>query len=414
MSLTTGIGEFLLSRTSRRGFLAKATVTATALTVAPTELLLKPGTAYGFICECVPGSNCDCSSACCDGYTQFCCTINDGVNACPPGTFAGGWWKADGSQYCAGARYFIDCMGECQNCGCGGGNFCPTCDNLTCECALGTCSNRHVGCTEFRYGQCHQEISCSGRIACRVVSCTPPWVLDSTCTTVVQVDDNTANHYAPCQDGPTTNPAATVQAVVGMAATPDGKGYWLVDNLGGVYAYGDAPFHGSLYGTKLAQPIVGVAATATGNGYWLVAADGGIFAFGDAGFDGSAGSIALSKPIVGMAADSQTGGYRMVASDGGVFDYSAPFYGSTGGIPLTRPVVGMAPTPDNHGYWLVASDGGVFAFGDAAFHGSLGGQTAGQPIVGMAATPSGQGYWLVSDQGSIHPFGDAQSFGQGM
>ena len=457
MSITTGIGEFLLSRTSRRGFLAKATVTATALTVAPTELLLKPGSAYGFICECAPGSNCDRSSACCDGYTQFCCTINNGVNACPPGTFAGGWWKADGSEYCAGARYFIDCMGECQGCGCGGGNFCPTCDNLTCECALGTCANRHVGCTEFRYGQCHQEISCSGRIACRVVSCTPPWVLDSTCTTVAQVDENTANHYAPCQNGPTTNsPPPPVQAVVGMAATPDGKGYWLVDNYGGVYAYGDAPFHGSLYGKQLAKPIVGVASTATGKGYWLVAADGGIFTFGDAGFDGSAGSIALAKPIVGMAADQQTGGYRMVASDGGVFDYSAPYYGSTGGVPLARPVVGMAATPDNRGYWLVASDGGVFAFGDAGFngslgsvhlaqpivgmattptgrgywlvakdggvfafgdagfHGSLGGQAVVQPIVGMAATPSGNGYWLVSDQGLIHPFGDAQSFGQGM
>jgi hypothetical protein len=55
-----------------------------------------------------------------------------------------------------------------------------------------------VGCAEFRYGQCHQEIACSGRIACRVVSCTPPWVLDATCSTVAQTDDSTANHYASC------------------------------------------------------------------------------------------------------------------------------------------------------------------------------------------------------------------------
>ena len=34
-------------------------------------------------------------------------------------------------------------------------------------------------------------------------------------------------------------------------------------------------------------PIVGMAATPTGKGYWLVAADGGIFAFGDAGFFGN-------------------------------------------------------------------------------------------------------------------------------
>jgi hypothetical protein len=31
---------------------------------------------------------------------------------------------------------------------------------------------------------------------------------------------------------------------------------------------------------------VGVAATATGKGYWLAAADGGVFAFGDAVYHG--------------------------------------------------------------------------------------------------------------------------------
>ena len=52
---------------------------------------------------------------------------------------------------------------------------------------------------------------------------------------------------------------------------------------------------------RLNQPIVGMAPTPTGKGYWLVASDGGIFAFGDAAFHGSTGSIALNKPIVGMA-----------------------------------------------------------------------------------------------------------------
>jgi hypothetical protein len=204
MTVTDTLAGFFYRRTSRRGFLARATVTATALSVAPVDLLLRPGTAYAQICECVPGTNCSCSDLCCDGYTQFCCTVNNGINACPPGAIAGGWWKADGSEYCAGPRYYIDCHGECNGCGCGGGNFCPGCDDLTCECALGECANRHVGCTEFRYGQCNQDISCIGRIACRVVSCTPPWVLYPTCSTVAQTDDNTADHFAPCQDGPTS------------------------------------------------------------------------------------------------------------------------------------------------------------------------------------------------------------------
>ena len=44
-----------------------------------------------------------------------------------------------------------------------------------------------------------------------------------------------------------------------------------------------------------------MAATPDGKGYWLVACDGGIFTFGDAGYCGSEGGKALNKPIVDMA-----------------------------------------------------------------------------------------------------------------
>jgi hypothetical protein len=74
--------------------------------------------------------------------------------------------------------------------------------------------------------------------------------------------------------------------------------------------------------------VNGIAATPDDGGYWLVASDGGIFAFGDAGFHGSAGALPLDAPIVGMAADDSTGGYWLVASDGGIFSYGAPFFGA--------------------------------------------------------------------------------------
>jgi hypothetical protein len=44
-----------------------------------------------------------------------------------------------------------------------------------------------------------------------------------------------------------------------------------------------------------------MTATPSGNGYRLVASDGGIFAFGDARFHGSTGDLTLARPIVGMA-----------------------------------------------------------------------------------------------------------------
>jgi hypothetical protein len=47
--------------------------------------------------------------------------------------------------------------------------------------------------------------------------------------------------------------------------------------------------------------VVGIAATPDGKGYWLGASDGGVFNYGDAGFSGSAGAIKLNKPVVGIS-----------------------------------------------------------------------------------------------------------------
>jgi hypothetical protein len=190
-------------------------------------------------------------------------------------------------------------------------------------------------------------------------------------------------------------------AVVGMAATPDDGGYWVVSNDGYVAACGDASYLGEQ--TTLNAPIVGIVATPDGGGYYLVASDGGIFAFGDAQFQGSTGSIKLNKPVVGMTVDPVTGGYWLVASDGGIFSYDAPFHGSTGSMTLNRPVVGMADASNGSGYWLVAADGGIFAYG-VPFWGSTGSMHLNKPVVGMAADAASGGYWLVASDGGIFAY----------
>ncbi|HUC05410.1 MAG TPA: polysaccharide deacetylase family protein, partial [Acidimicrobiales bacterium] len=67
-----------------------------------------------------------------------------------------------------------------------------------------------------------------------------------------------------------------------------------------VYPYGSAPAQSQTVTSDTA--FEGVAATPDGHGYWLVAADGGIFTFGDAGFYGSLGDTVLNQPLVGLAA----------------------------------------------------------------------------------------------------------------
>jgi hypothetical protein len=181
---------------NRRSFLTRVVVGASALSLDPFQFITRPASAYDVIC----GSG----NTCGEGWSVFCCTINNGTNACPPGSFTAGWWKADNSSFCGGsARYYIDCNQSCSSpCSC----YCPT----------GTCDNRRTCCNQFRYGQCNQQIACAGPVRCRMVSCTPPWVWDPSCTTSVATDNRTANHNAPCNNPAPPPPPPPPPGALGM------------------------------------------------------------------------------------------------------------------------------------------------------------------------------------------------------
>ena len=125
--------------------------------------------------------------------------------------------------------------------------------------------------------------------------------------------------------------------LVGVAATPDGKGAWGVESNGAIETFGDAPNYGSMAGRPLSAPVVGMAATPTGGGYWEVASDGGIFTFGDAPFYGSGASTQAS--FAGMAVE--VGGYQN------------PF----------RTVTGLSPQRVDQGVDYAGS-GPIYAIGD--------------------------------------------------
>ncbi|MDQ1567755.1 MAG: hypothetical protein QOF96_2635, partial [Actinomycetota bacterium] len=111
--------------------------------------------------------------------------------------------------------------------------------------------------------------------------------------------------------------------------------------------------------------------------------DGGIFAFGDAHFQGSMGGKKLNAAVQSLVPDGDGAGYWLVASDGGIFAFDAPFRGSMGDRKLNRPVTGMVRFGD--GYLMVGEDGGIFNFSSGAFAGSLGANPPARPVVSVAA-----------------------------
>ena len=203
--------SLLETRTGRRGFLARAAVVGSALVTSPIRYVLHPLAADSCI-NCCSGTGCS-GKLCCDGYTTFCCTINNGSNTCPSGTVVAGWWLCHSSTFCSGhARYYVDCNAQC-NCStgcsgsvhtdCGGSGsvsnpICSSaCDNCSCHCANCSCGNRSTCKNRFRYGNCNTATYCVGRIVCRVVSCAPPYQWQN-CNTSSCVDDNTCSHTSTC------------------------------------------------------------------------------------------------------------------------------------------------------------------------------------------------------------------------
>lgn len=203
-------------------------------------------------------------------------------------------------------------------------------------------------------------------------------------------------------------PGPDARGLTGIAVLPSGAGYWAVDKAGDVFAYGQAPYLGSLRGRRPVGGVATIVATTKGSGYWVVSRAGGVYCFGDATFYGSLGKTDLKAPVVGMAVATGGKGYWLVTSAGGVYSFgSAVFAGSLGSTHLPAPIVGIAAAKDGQGYWLASADGGVYSFGTARYLGSLSGRAS---VRAIASDRSGKGYWLLATDGHVHGFG-TRTFG---
>ena len=188
LRLVDSSARVLEARFSRRTALTRIAMAGSALAVAPVRYLLYPGTAEGVV---VPGRCKD--GLCTDGYTAFCCEINQGLNTCPEGTFVGGWWMCTdyrGHQLCqgSGVRYYIDCN-----------NFPGHPFPGGCRCAHDDCAHRRQACNVFRYGQCNTHIKGTTTVVCRVITCEKPSLIDAlNCKATLMVDDAVCGHEAGC------------------------------------------------------------------------------------------------------------------------------------------------------------------------------------------------------------------------
>lgn len=151
--------------------------------------------------------------------------------------------------------------------------------------------------------------------------------------------------------------------VIGVAAARGG-GVYLLTAYGNVYDLDGAHFYGSPRAShKRVSTITGMAVTPDRRGYWLVDQAGKVFAYGDAT---KVSSVTAAHPIRGVVA-AHRGGIWLWTSHGNVYDLAgAPFHSS----PMHQgrrvsTISGMAETADGKGYWLVKSGGRVFHYGDA-------------------------------------------------
>ncbi|HEX5267796.1 MAG TPA: hypothetical protein VFW24_13585, partial [Acidimicrobiales bacterium] len=91
---------------------------------------------------------------------------------------------------------------------------------------------------------------------------------------------------------------------VTMAATPTGKGYWLLGADGGVFTYGDAVYAGGSGGAALSAPMCSLVPTPSGRGYYLLGQDGAVYSHGDAPFHGSYKSLSPDPSLEASGVDS--------------------------------------------------------------------------------------------------------------
>lgn len=216
-------------------------------------------------------------------------------------------------------------------------------------------------------------------------------------------------------------PPALKPAVIAIAATSDGHGYYTLRSNGEVDAFG-APFYGSLPAASLTAGVTatGIAFDSATGGYWIVSSDGRVRGFHAPSLGGPhihAGGWGQYASAVAIASTVDGRGYYVLRANGGVDGFGVPWHGSLAGklhYGATAPVVavGIATDAATGGYWIATSNGRVVNFA-APFDGAPAtshSDNGAMPVTGIASAAGGSGYYVLRANGEVDAFA-ATSYG---
>lgn len=206
--------------------------------------------------------------------------------------------------------------------------------------------------------------------------------------------------------------------VISIAAHPSGKGYWVLDNTGKVYAYGAATHFGEtvigVHPYMDGHNAMDITPTYTGNGYWVCYSNGVIIGFGDA--TPSYTTLPITPAYNYMVNYGPT--YLYLYPAGNPYGFEVR-YAASSAYSFHRACTSVVGHPTKMGFWAADGCGQVFAYGAAEFHGELTNRWYNQGAsnnfqlnpaewtVQIETTQSGNGYWLLFPSGHIAAFGDA-------
>jgi hypothetical protein len=197
--------------------------------------------------------------------------------------------------------------------------------------------------------------------------------------------------------------------ITDVATAPGGRGYWMTDSVGHVYAYpGSNPYLGGSP-TGFSGRIVSIAARPDGNGYWLMSEAGQVYAYPASNTYYGGSPTGYSGKFVAIESTTTGHGYWLLSSAGQVYAYGdAQWRGNATGF--QKAIVSMSRTPGN-GYVLVSMTGQVYAFGDAKYLGNATGIVGDAADISYALGGMAPGYLIVSRTGAHYAFGSAPFIG---